>query len=108
MLIAAIVVISSFMALILDYSSLVYTQIMAVYISVIGYLLAFVTNTAFYMGSRHELLYSIYWSYDWLLGWILIAPFYVFSCASFFSDAHMRLLYNSQVRPSTVHPDTFC
>jgi hypothetical protein len=36
-------------------------------------------------------------------GFTLLAPFYLLSCLSFCSDAHMRLLYNTKVSPLSPH-----
>jgi callose synthase len=64
------------------------------YFAAAGYLFAFAVNTMFYLGFRNEFIYSSYWAWDFVLGYLLLAPFYVLSYMGACSDAHMRLLYN--------------
>jgi callose synthase len=64
------------------------------YFAAAGYVYAFVVNTLYYMGYRSEFIYSSYWMWDFVLGYVLIAPFYIMSYLGACSDAHMRLLYN--------------
>lgn len=45
--------------------------------SAAGYLFAFAVNTMFYLGFRSEFIYSSYWAWDFVLGYLLLAPFYV-------------------------------
>ena len=58
MLLASFLISFAVLALFMDYGSPL--EIVAIYISVVGYLLAFAVNTAFYCGVRHELIYAAY------------------------------------------------
>merc|ERR1711871_174901 len=64
------------------------------YTAAAGYTFAFAANTLFYLGYRGEFIYAAYWAWDLVLGYVLIAPFYILSYLGACSDAHMRLLYN--------------
>lgn len=67
-----------------------------VYVTSIGYVVAFTTNALFFMGFRFSLIYDIYWLHDAVLGYGIQIPIYILSVISAFSDAHMFLLYNSK------------
>jgi hypothetical protein len=74
-------------------------QICAIVLTTCGYLTAFVTNTIFYLGFRPQLMYTVYWMHDWILGHAILAPFRVLSSVTAMSGAHMRLL----CKPHTPH-----
>eukprot|EP01043_Picozoa_sp_COSAG02_P067817 COSAG02_NODE_11038_length_1807_cov_1.112412_1_plen_466_part_10 len=81
-------------SLFIDYANPL--EVVAIYVASGGYLLAFTTNCVFYMGFRPPWLYSVYWAHDAVLGYLILAPFFVLSLFHAFSDAHMLLLYNSE------------
>jgi hypothetical protein len=80
-------------SLFLDYGKPL--EVVSIYIATFGYLIAFATNAVFYMGFRPEWMFTVYWLHDALLGYMILAPFFVLSVFQAFSDAHMFLLYNS-------------
>jgi hypothetical protein len=69
-------------------------EVVSVYVASFGYLISFVTNAVFYMGYRPEWLFLVYWVHDAILGYTILAPFYLLSIFPSISDAHMFLLYN--------------
>ena len=71
-------------------------EVMSIWLSTFGYLTAFATNAIFYMGFRPEWMFTVYWTHDAILGYLILLPFQVLSIFKAFSDAHMFLLYNSK------------
>lgn len=71
-------------------------EVVAIYISTFGYLIAFTTNCVFYMGFRPEWLFTVYWVHDAVVGYLILTPFVICSLFRTISDAHMLLLYNQK------------
>jgi hypothetical protein len=65
-------------AVLLNLYSLPSTIIVA-YAIVIGYSVAWFTNTAFYLGARWGWITRLYWLYDLVLGLVIITPLFVIS-----------------------------
>lgn len=65
-------------ALLLNLYSLPATILVA-YAIVIGYSIAWFTNTAFYLGARWGWITRLYWLFDLVLGLIIFTPLFVIS-----------------------------
>ncbi len=53
--------------------------ILVAYAIVIGYSVAWFTNTAFYLGARWDWITRLYWLYDLVLGLVIITPLFLIS-----------------------------
>ena len=84
----------SVLSLFMDYGNPL--EVVSIYVATCGYLLAFTTNAVFYMGFRPEWLYTVYWTHDAVLGYLILTPFILLSLLRTFSDGHMLVLYNSK------------
>jgi len=67
------------------------------YLIVLAYTMAFVTNTCFYLGARWEWITRLYWLVDLIIGLIIFIPLFSIAIFRVCDSVHMRLLYNSQV-----------
>ena len=80
------------------------TEILWCYIVVVAYLLAWVTNTCFYLGARWAWMARLYWLTDLLIGFIIFVPLFAISifrvcCLPMSSRLIGYALNNVHVRP---------
>ena len=109
LLVAAVITVAA-VAVLFKYFAVPY-ELLATFLSIAGYLTAFVYNAVFYWGGhkRWRSMYTVFWfMYDYLLGLAILYPLYLLSFVGLVSDLHTWVLYNASFSKGLQVPAMPC